>query len=38
MKFGNKFEILLKKEGFMWFTIIGILIVLVILALYFYFR
>ena len=38
MKFGDKFEILLKKEGFMWFTIIGILIVLVILALYFYFR
>ena len=38
MKFGDKFEILLKKEGFMWFTIIGILIVLLVLALYFYFK
>ena len=38
MKFGSKFEILLKKEGFKWFTIIGILIVLLILALYFYFK
>ena len=38
MKFGDKFEILLKKEGFKWFTITGVLIVLVILALYFYFK
>ena len=38
MKFGSKFEILLKKEGFKWFTIIGILIVLLVLALYFYFK
>ena len=38
MKFGGKFEILLKKEGFKWFTIIGILIVLLVLALYFYFK
>ena len=38
MKFGDKFEILLKKEGFMWFTIIGILIVLIGLTLYFYFK
>ena len=38
MKFGDKFEILLKKDGFKWFTIIGILIVLIGLALYFYFK
>ena len=38
MKFGDKFEILLKKEGFKWFTIVGIFIVIVILGLYFYFR
>ena len=38
MKFGDKFEILLKKEGFKWFTIVGILIVLIVLALYFYFK
>jgi len=38
MKFGDKFEVLLKKEGFKWFTILGILIVIVILGLYFYFR
>ena len=38
MKFGNKFEILLKKEGFKWFTIIGVLIVLIILIFYFYFK
>ena len=38
MKFGDKFETLLKKEGYKWFTIIGILIVLIILALYFYFK
>ena len=37
-KFGNKFETLMKKEGFHWFTIVGILIVLVILGLYFYFN
>tara|TARA_Y100000996_G_C22487569_1_gene628840 strand:+ start:463 stop:1056 length:594 start_codon:yes stop_codon:yes gene_type:complete len=35
-KFGDKFEILLKKEGFKWFTIIGILIVLIVLGMYFY--
>ena len=38
MKFGDKFEILLKKEGFKWFTIIGVLIVLIILIFYFYFK
>ena len=38
MKFGDKFEILLKKDGFKWFTVIGILIVLIGLALYFYFK
>ena len=38
MKFGDKFEILLKKEGFKLFTIVGILIVIVILGLYFYFK
>tara|TARA_B100000902_G_scaffold315657_1_gene306753 strand:- start:139 stop:735 length:597 start_codon:yes stop_codon:yes gene_type:complete len=38
MKFGDKFEILLKKEGFKWFTIVGILIVLIILGIYFYFK
>ena len=38
MKFGDKFEILLRKEGFKWFTIIGILIVLIGLVLYFYFK
>ena len=37
MKFGDKFEILLKKEGFKLFTILGILIVIIILGLYFYF-
>ena len=37
MKFGGKFEILLRKEGFKWFTIFGILIVLISSALYFYF-
>ncbi len=38
MKFGDKFEILLKKDGFLWFTIIGIVIVLIGSALYFYFK
>ena len=38
MKFGDKFEILLKKEGFRWFTLVGVLIVIVILGVYFYFR
>ena len=38
MKFGDKFEILLKKEGYKWFTIVGILIVITILGLYFYFK
>ena len=38
MKFGDKFEILLKKEGFKWFTIIGITIVIIVLGLYFYFK
>ena len=38
MKFGDKFEILLKREGFKWFTIVGILIVIIILGLYFYFK
>ena len=38
MKFGDKFEILFKKEGFKWFTIVGILIVIIILGLYFYFK
>ena len=38
MKFGDKFEILLKKEGFRWFTLVGVLIVIIILGLYFYFK
>ena len=38
MKFGDKFEILLRKEGFKWFTFIGILIVLIGLVFYFYFK
>ena len=38
MKFGDKFEILLKKEGFKWFTIVGIIIVIIILGLYFYLK
>ena len=38
MKFGDKFEILLKKEGFKWFTIIGIIIVLIFLGIYFYLK
>ena len=38
MKFGDKFEILLKKDGFKWFSIIGITIVLIGLVLYFYFN
>ena len=38
MKFGNKFEILLKKEGFKWFSIIGIVIVLIFLGVYFYLK
>ena len=29
MKFGDKFEILLKKEGFKWFTIVGVIIVVI---------
>ncbi len=36
MKFGNKFEILLKKEGFKWFTIIGIIIVIIFFGINFY--
>ena len=36
MKFGDRFENLLNKEGFKWFTIVGILIVLIALGLYFY--
>ena len=35
MKLGDKFKILLKKDGFKWFTIVGILIVLIVLGLYF---
>ena len=38
MKFGDRFESLLNKEGFKWFTIVGILIVLIALGLYFYFK
>ena len=38
MKFGNKFETLLKKEGFKWFTLAGILIVLIAFGLYFYLK
>ena len=38
MKFGDKFEILLEKEGFKWFSLIGILIVFIILGFYFYFK
>ena len=35
MNLGDKFKILLKKYGFKWFTIVGILIVLIVLGLYF---
>ena len=38
MKFGDKFENLLKKEGLKWFTIVGVLIVLFALGLYFSFK
>ena len=38
MKFGDKFKTLLEKEGFKWFSIIGIIIVLIVLGLYFYFN
>jgi membrane protein YqaA with SNARE-associated domain len=38
MKFGEKFEFFLKKAGFLWFTVIGILIVLALLGMYFYFK
>ena len=38
MKFGDKFELLLKKEGFKWFTLVGILIVLIAFGLYFNFK
>ena len=38
MKFGDKFEILLKKEGFKWFTILGTLIVLISSGIYLYFK
>ena len=38
MKFGEKFGFFLKKEGFLWFTVIGILIVLALLGMYFYFK
>ena len=38
MKFGDKFEILLKKEGFKLFTIIGIILVIIFLGVYFYLR
>jgi len=36
MKLGGRFEILLKKDGFKWFTIIGLILVVVFLAIYFY--
>jgi len=38
MKFGDKFETLLKKEGFKLFTIIGIILVIIFLGVYFYLR
>ena len=38
MRFGDKFEVLFKKEGFKLFTLVGILIVLIALGLYFYFK
>ena len=38
MKFGEKFGLFLKKEGFLWFTVIGILIVLALLGMYFYLK
>ena len=38
MKFGDRFENLLKEEGFKWFTIVGVLIVLFALGLYFSFK
>ena len=38
MKFGSKFETLLKKEGFKWFTIIGVTITAIFFGVYFYFK
>ena len=38
MKLGDKFKILLKKDGFIWFTIIGIILVVVFLTIYFYLK
>ena len=37
MRFGDKFEMILKKEGFKWFSIIGVILVIIFLGLYFYF-
>ena len=36
MRFGDKFEMILKKEGFKWFSIIGVILVIIFLGLYFY--
>ena len=36
MRFGDKFEMILKKEGFKWFSIIGVIVVIIFLGLYFY--
>ena len=38
MKFGNKFEEFLDKAGFRFFSIMGIIIVIIVLTLYFYFK
>lgn len=38
MKFGSKFETLFKKEGFKWFTIIGVAIAAIFFGVYFYFK
>ena len=37
-KFGGKFEELLEKDGFKWFTLIGILIVIIFFVFYFFFK
>lgn len=38
LKFGNTFEYFLKKEGTKWFTIVGIIIVIIAVIIYFIFR
>ena len=37
-KFGGKFEELLEKDGFKWFTLIGVLIVIIFFVFYLFFK